>query len=279
MSQTETKKKLASGDDFEDDFQEEALVYSDNEQALSEAEEAPTDTLKRKEPPTSGEPEKKKKKKQNKKKKGPTNPFDTINVWQENTDVQAEYLADRQRLAMPNLSSVELEEQQLPKTNLVNNQLFKQEHVLDALPNYVKFGVVGHKKLAKKPNVLASPVALIITHSAIRSVDLVRGLKDFASTAKIAKLFAKHFKIEEQIDFLGREAIHIGVGTPNRLLALVEQGHLKLDNLELVVIDTERNPKRFNIFDLQEVRTDLFSFLGTYISPLMKNGNTRVGLF
>ena len=100
-----------------------------------------------------------------------------------------------------------------------------------------------------------------------------------ASTAKIAKLFAKHFKIEEQIDFLGREAIHIGVGTPNRLLALVEQGHLKLDNLELVVIDTERNPKRFNIFDLQEVRTDLFSFLGTYISPLMKNGNTRVGLF
>lgn len=72
----------------------------------------------------------------------------------------------------------------------------------------------------------------------------------------------------------------MGVGTPNRLQALVEQGHLNLDNLELVVIDTERNAKRFNIFDLQEVRTDLFQFLGKNISPLMKEGSKlKIGLF
>lgn len=71
----------------------------------------------------------------------------------------------------------------------------------------------------------------------------------------------------------------MGIGTPNRLQALVEGGHLKLDQLELVVIDTERNPKKFNIFDIQEVRTDLFKFLGTYISPLMKEGKAKIGLF
>lgn len=71
----------------------------------------------------------------------------------------------------------------------------------------------------------------------------------------------------------------MGVGTPNRLQALVDQGHLKLDNLELLVIDTERNPKKFNIFDLQEVRTDLFQFLGKNISPLMKEGKAKIGLF
>ena len=96
---------------------------------------------------------------------------------------------------------------------------------------------------------------------------------------QIAKLFAKHFKIEDQIWFLEHESIHMGVGTPNRLQALVDQGHLKLDNLELLVIDTERNPKKFNIFDLQEVRTDLFQFLGKNISPLMKESKAKIGLF
>lgn len=71
----------------------------------------------------------------------------------------------------------------------------------------------------------------------------------------------------------------MGIGTPNRLQALVDQGHLKLDNLELIVIDTERNAKKFNIFDLQEVRTDLFTFLGAHIAPLLKEGKAKIGLF
>ncbi|CAO3624669.1 unnamed protein product [Mucor fragilis] len=283
MSEIDTKKKQTSADDFEDDFvDEEAIIYSDNEAAISDDEGASTSLKRKPEAVNQGnaeEPQKKKKKKQPKKKRGPTNPFDTINIWQENVAVQTEYLQDRQKLALPKLSAVELEEQALPESHLVNNENFKQEHTLEALPNYVKFGVAGHKKLAKKPTVLASPVALIVTHSAIRAVDLCRALKEFASTAKIAKLFAKHFKIEDQIWFLEHESIHMGVGTPNRLQALVEQGHLKLDNLELLVIDTERNPKKFNIFDLQEVRTDLFQFLGKNISPLMKDGKTKIGLF
>lgn len=170
------KKKPVSADDFEDDFQEDgALLYSDNEAAFSD-NDTPSSTanIKRKDAPESEEPPKKKKKKQPKKKKGPTNPFDTINIWEENSSTQAAYLVDRQKLALPKLSAVELEEQELPETSLVNNANFKQEHVLDALPNYVKFGVAGHKKLAKKPTVLASPVALIVTHSAVRAVDLVR---------------------------------------------------------------------------------------------------------
>lgn len=272
---TDTKKKPVSADDFEDDFQEEDVVYSDNEPAI-EDEEAPQ--VKRK-APASEEAPKKKKKKQQKKKKVSNNPFDTINIWEESKDIQAAYLADRQAIALPKLSTVELEEQALPESAIVDNKNFKQEHILDALPNYVKYGVAGHKKLLKKPTTLASPVALVVTHSAVRAVDLGRGLKEFASTAKVAKLFAKHFKIEDQIWFLEHEAIHMGVGTPNRLQALIEQGHLKLDNLELVVIDTERNAKKFNIFDIQEVRSDLFTFLGSSIAPLMKEGKVKIGLF
>lgn len=177
MPEVETKKKQASADDFEDDFvEEEAVIYSDNEAAISD-DEAST-PLKRKPEAVNNdnaeEPQKKKKKKQPKKKRGPVNPFDTINIWQEDATVQAEYLEDRQKLALPKLSAVELEEQTLPESQLVNNGNFKQEHTLEALPNYIKFGVAGHKKLAKKPTVLASPAALIVTHSAIRAVDLCR---------------------------------------------------------------------------------------------------------
>lgn len=167
MTTVETKLKQASADDFEDDFQEEEAIFSDNEPAI-EDEEAPV--LKRKAP----ESEEPKKKKKQQKKKRVLNPFDTINIWGEDPSVQAEYVADRQKISLPKLSSVELEEQNLPESGFVDNKNFKQEHVLEALPNFIKFGVAGHKKLAKKPTVLASPVALIITHSAIRAVDLGR---------------------------------------------------------------------------------------------------------
>lgn len=175
MSATvESKKKPVSADDFEDDFQEDAAIYSDNEPAI-EDEDAPV--IKRKAvdaAPDSEEAPKKKKKKQQKKKKVSNNPFDTINIWQESKDIQAKYLADRQAIALPKLSAVELEEQALPESAIVDNENFKQEHILDALPNFIKYGVAGHKKLLKKPTTLASPVALIVTHSAVRAVDLGR---------------------------------------------------------------------------------------------------------
>lgn len=170
MAEVETKKKQISADDFEDDFQEDDTAFSDNEPAI-EDDEAPV--IKRK-APESEEAPKKKKKKQQKKKKVSSNPFDNINIWQEEKHIQAEYLADRQKIALPKLSAVELEEQNLPESAIVDNENFKQEHVLEALPNFIKYGVAGHKKLMKKPTTLASPVALIVTHSAVRAVDLGR---------------------------------------------------------------------------------------------------------
>ncbi|KAI8977932.1 U3-containing 90S pre-ribosomal complex subunit-domain containing protein [Pilobolus umbonatus] len=272
---SEQKKKITSADDFEDDFQEEEIVYSDTEPAIeAEVEES----VKRPLETTTEEPPKKKKKKQNKKKKL-SSPFDTVNIWEENQTIQAEYIIDRLKLALPDLTQVEVDERRVPETSIVNNSKFQHEHTLSCLSKYIKFGVAGHRKLAKKPTVLASPLVLVVTHSAVRAVELARALQEFATTAKVAKLFAKHFKIEEQIDYLERQSLHIGVGTPNRLLALIEQDHLKLDLLELVVIDTERNAKKFNIFDIQEVRTDLFNFLGSRLLERLKDSSTKIGLF
>ncbi|XP_059140649.1 protein CMSS1-like isoform X2 [Physella acuta] len=80
-----------------------------------------------------------------------------------------------------------------------------------------------------------SPCLLIVTSSAIRAVELNRQIKDFLdSRCKVAKLFAKHLKVEEQVKFLSKTNCQVGIGTPGRLLLLIRQGALQLESLMTV---------------------------------------------
>jgi protein CMS1 len=56
-------------------------------------------------------------------------------------------------------------------------------------------------------------------------------------------------------------------------------GHLKLDRLELIVVDTEKNAKRLDIFENDAVNGPLFDLFGTHITPRMKEGKTKLGIF
>lgn len=105
------------------------------------------------------------------------------------------------------------------------------------------------------------------------------GLKEFSEVAKVGKLFAKHFKVKDQVEFLNTTPIHIAVGTPNRIATLVEEGHLKLDQLELVVLDTDTSKGNHNITEQFDVRADLFKFLLSSVFPRMKDGKTKLGFF
>ncbi|KAI9496055.1 U3-containing 90S pre-ribosomal complex subunit-domain containing protein [Zychaea mexicana] len=268
-----------SGDALEDDFYLEGSVESDNEgptvgskRKVEDEDEDDSNTTQQQQ-----EQEKKKKNKQKKKRKV-NDPFRSLDhVYKADRETQFQYVQDRQRSALPNLTQVELEEQILPEDQFVNNAQFKQpEHTLDTLPNYIKFGMLHHKKLDKKPQDPAAPTVLVLTHAAMRAADLARAMKPLG---KVAKLFAKHMKVKEQAEFLQKDPVHLGVGTPNRIKALVEQEHLNLDNLELIVVDTERNAKRFTAFENDAVRNDLYSFLGAYIAPRMNEKKTRLGLF
>ncbi|CDH50212.1 hypothetical protein RO3G_03958 [Lichtheimia corymbifera JMRC:FSU:9682] len=269
--------KPISGDALEDDFYEDDLVAaSASEEEEEEAEQQTTTT------PSKTSKKRKAKKEKAKRKRARQDPFnDIVHIFKSDPATQCAYVHDRQRLALSKLSNIELDEQMLPEAQFVNNDNFKQsEHTLDTLPNYVKFGVMRHSKLIKAPEAKATPMVLVLTHAAVRAADLARALKPLQSeTHKIAKLFAKHLKVEEQVDFLNRQPIHIGVGTPNRIKLLVEQGHLKLDALELVVVDTEKNAKQFNVFENDAVRGDLYSFLGTYVAPRAQEKQTKIALF
>merc|ERR1712126_786752 len=83
-----------------------------------------------------------------------------------------------------------------------------------------------------------SPVMLIVTSSAVRAVELLRSTTPFkGDNCKTAKLFSKHFKLEEQSKSLSEKVSHLAVGTPHRVVSLIENGSLKLNELKVVVVD------------------------------------------
>jgi len=116
------------------------------------------------------------------------------------------------------------------------------------------------------------PVMLIVTASAKRSVDVLRAVQDWKTPqCKTAKLFAKHFKLEDQQAFLEKSIIHLGVGTPNRILRLKSEGFLKFKRLKYVMIDWRfEDAKKRTLVDIPEVKRDFIELLHKEILVRLK---------
>jgi len=98
--------------------------------------------------------------------------------------------------------------------------------------------------------------------------------------ATVAKLFAKHIKIEDSIKFLKSTRTGIAVGTPTRLKDLADHGMytltfssvdsklwvlgaLALDRLERIVIDASHiDQKKRGILEMRETQVPLTLWLG-----------------
>jgi hypothetical protein len=129
---------------------------------------------------------------------------------------------------------------------------------MDKLPQHIKTLMPDWKtKLLKNKGSAGSPSIVLVTYSAMRAVDFVRALKKFGSNAPILKLFAKHMKVQEQVTAL-KEPCAIAVGTPGRLLKLVELGALSLSHTSLVILDAQQDQKGFSIFTVPDVKRDFF---------------------
>lgn len=131
-----------------------------------------------------------------------------------------------------------------------------------------------------------SPMVLIVTLSARRSVDLMKQLSSLK--LPIAKLFAKHKQVEQQAEMLSdgvsnsgnkKRLYSIAVGTPGRLLKLLQHessgerdtGALRLNHTELVVIDTQLDSKGYNVCTLNDTSRDMMDFLREGFVPQQKS--------
>ena len=90
-------------------------------------------------------------------------------------------------------------------------------------------------------------------------------MKKFKShgKAEIAKLFARHFKLSEHIEYVKKTPINIAVGTPGRIVGLVEaEDALRLEKLRYLIIDANYiDSKKRTIFDIPETVRDTFAIL------------------
>jgi protein CMS1 len=127
-----------------------------------------------------------------------------------------------------------------------------------------------------------SPVILIICSAGLRAVHFIREISDFKTGGcKIAKLFAKHFKLQDQVKFLSKTVVHMAVGTPNRITQLLQSGGLHLDHVKYIVLDwSHRDLKQRRLTDMRETRTDLMELLRRHIIPHVKTTDgTKIALF
>ncbi|KAH0543770.1 hypothetical protein FGG08_001952 [Glutinoglossum americanum] len=137
-------------------------------------------------------------------------------------------------------------------------------------------------KLSSAPDMNGSPHTLVVTGAGIRAANLTRALRKFQTEqATVAKLFAKHIKLEEAIAFVKKTRIGIAIGTPTRLINLLDEDHggvvsifqvkltsaatagvLSLENLQRLVVDCSHiDQKRRGILDMSETQNPLIELL------------------
>jgi len=102
-----------------------------------------------------------------------------------------------------------------------------------------------------------------VAGAALRVADVTRVLRDKKLRGEkggdVAKLFAKHFKLEEHVAYLKRTKIGAAVGTPGRLGKLLENGALLTSALTHIILDVSyRDAKQRCVLDIPETRDEVF---------------------
>uniref|UniRef100_A0A8C6XLB0 Cms1 ribosomal small subunit homolog n=1 Tax=Naja naja TaxID=35670 RepID=A0A8C6XLB0_NAJNA len=148
-------------------------------------------------------------------------------------------------------SVIELEELKLP-----DSCFLPANDLTHSFTSYLKEICPKWAKLRKNHTEKSSVVMLVICGSALRCLELIRSMATFKGDGKVMKLFAKHLKIQEQIQMLEKDVVHVGVGTPGRIKALIQQEGLKLTCLKYFILDwNHRDQKLRRLIDIPEVQT------------------------
>jgi len=161
-------------------------------------------------------------------------------------------------------------------------------------------------RLGQKSKSNGAPTLLLISAAAMRGADVVRALRDLRTdkSGQVAKLFAKHFKVDEHVQYLRKTKIVAAVGTPGRLGKLLEVdgafhylqlasclaftvfnamlGCLSLDALSHIIIDASyEDTKKRTIFDIPETRQELFKtvFGNERMKRVLQSGKVKIVLF
>ncbi|XP_077150252.1 protein CMSS1 isoform X2 [Ranitomeya variabilis] len=172
-------------------------------------------------------------------------------------------------------SVIEMEE-----FKLSDHSFAKENDLTHTLSSYLREICPKWSKLSKNHKEKKSVLLLVVCSSALRTLELIKLTNAFKGDTKIMKLFAKHLKIKDQIKWLESNVIHLGVGTPERIKALIEQDGLSLQSLKYLVLDWNwRDKKQRRMVDIPEVKKSMVELLESGLIAACRDGSVKIGLF
>ena len=129
------------------------------------------------------------------------------------------------------------------------------------------------------PPAIASPIVLALSASANHCLDVRR-----SGLPRAVKLFARHIKVSEQAALrsspAGRATTTTAIGTPARVLALLDAGALSLDRLRLLILDVRRDAKQRTLLDLPETKGEVWALVRRGgVGGRVVGGQARVAVF
>ncbi|XP_031255867.1 uncharacterized protein C3orf26 homolog [Pistacia vera] len=180
------------------------------------------------------------------------------------------------------LSSLELESIQESCIVKLSNNL---DQDAETLGKHMKeaFGTQWKKELCEGQLVEGKvdpgcPAVLIISTSALRSIELLRGLRSMTKECHAVKLFSKHMKVEEQVSLL-KSRVNFASGTPSRIKKLIDIEALGLSRLAVIVLDMQVDLKGYFLFTLPQVRDEFWDLYKNYFHQRLLQGDLRICLY
>ncbi|KAK3034162.1 hypothetical protein RJ639_034658, partial [Escallonia herrerae] len=138
--------------------------------------------------------------------------------------------------------------------------------------------VLYEKQLPEGEVEPGSPALLVISLSALRSLEVLRGLRPLTRECQAAKLFSKHMKVEDQVSFL-KNHINIASGTPSRIKKLLDMEVLGLSRLAVIVLDMHTDVKGYSLLSLPQVRDEFWTLYKSYFHQHLVEGDVRICLY
>ncbi|KHJ33518.1 hypothetical protein EV44_g4429 [Erysiphe necator] len=175
----------------------------------------------------------------------------------------ADYVAKRTKTYESDLSPIELEDKYISASFIVNTVSWQKPRSLENLPQFLEQYSEDVKKLWSASKKNGAPHSLVIACAGLRASEIARFIRRYPKKeAKVAKLFAKHIKIQESINFLKTNRTGIAVGTPQRIIDLIIDGTLRVDHLKRIIIDASHiDQKKRGILEIKETQVPLVKLL------------------
>ncbi|KAK3330940.1 U3-containing 90S pre-ribosomal complex subunit-domain containing protein [Apodospora peruviana] len=175
----------------------------------------------------------------------------------------ADHIAQKTTRFGTDLSPVELSDLYISANAIKDTTSWEKPRTTENLAEFLEAFTEDPAKLGEASKKKGSPHTIIVTGAGLRAANLVRSVRRFQKKeSPVAKLFAKHFKLEEQVDFLKKHRTGIAVGTPQRLIDLIENDALPIGSLKRIVVDASHiDQKKRGIVDMRETTMPLVQLL------------------